>query len=440
MGKYFIINTESFSRGVVPPELIKFRATQGKTVTILDESSFIKTSNPCRESKKSMRTQTIKKLSSWGENGILTGTFMSKSPLDIYDQIEFIKPNFFTEGMFAFSERYTIKMELSLTINEKFIKTRTVVSRKIWDRLHKEFQKAMKLGMLQDVFASAYEKYKINEEGLNRIATSEKYMPYKHLDELYKRIEPLIMIIKKTDVLDLPPKTYQVRKVQLTSEQKVLYKELLKLHMTSDCTVTNALTLYIRLQDVINGYNPIDGEEIINGKRTKVVRLEKLSSSAKIDETLQTLEEIDLDRFQVVVWACRSKLLKDLVEAISEKDIKAVRYDGKMSDADREESLKEFEAGKARVIVINQHAGSFGLDCLKKAAYAIYVCNDNSVIKRQQSEDRIHRGLFDGVSRTIIDIVAEGTIDEIVAKTLKLGEELVHSGTTDAEVFKLHTA
>ena len=30
------------------------------------------------------------------------------------------------------------------------------------------------------------------------------------------------MIIKKTDVLDLPPKTYQVRKVQLTSEQKAI--------------------------------------------------------------------------------------------------------------------------------------------------------------------------------------------------------------------------
>ena len=70
--------------------------------------------------------------------------------------------------------------------------------------------------------------------------------------------------------------------------------------MTSDCTVTNALTLYIRLQDVINGYNPIDGEEIINGKRTKVVRLEKLSSSAKIEETLQTLDEIDLVGFKLL--------------------------------------------------------------------------------------------------------------------------------------------
>lgn len=142
--------------------------------------------------------------------------------------------------------------------------------------------------------------------------------------------------------------------------------------MTSDCTVTNALTLYIRLQDVINGYNPIDGEEIINGKRTKVVRLEKLPSSAKIDETIQVLNEIDLDRFQVVVWACRSKLLKDLTEAIREKEISVVRYDGKMSDADREESLKEFEAGRARVIVINQHAGSFGLDCLKSSVR--YLC------------------------------------------------------------------
>ena len=37
------------------------------------------------------------------------------------------------------------------------------------------------------------------------------------------------------------------------------------------------------------------GEEIINGKRTKVVRLEKLTSSAKIDETIQVLNEIDLD-------------------------------------------------------------------------------------------------------------------------------------------------
>ena len=57
--KALIISLESFSKGEVPDEVKKYiLAHHGDIFTILDESSKIKTNNPCKESKKSKRIGT----------------------------------------------------------------------------------------------------------------------------------------------------------------------------------------------------------------------------------------------------------------------------------------------------------------------------------------------------------------------------------------------
>ena len=111
--KALVVSLESFQKGEIPEEVKKYIiANKGNVFTVLDESSKIKTNNPCKESKKSKRTQAILRLNRIGERCILTGTFMSKSPVNAYDQMNFLCPDFFPESMYAFAEHYEIRRAL----------------------------------------------------------------------------------------------------------------------------------------------------------------------------------------------------------------------------------------------------------------------------------------------------------------------------------------
>ncbi len=94
--KALVVSLESFQKGEIPSEVQEYlRSCDKEPFIILDESSKIKTNNPCKDSKKSKRTQAVLKLNNIGERCILTGTFMSKSPLNAYDQMNFLQRDFF---------------------------------------------------------------------------------------------------------------------------------------------------------------------------------------------------------------------------------------------------------------------------------------------------------------------------------------------------------
>ena len=118
--KALIISLESFQRGEIPEEVQKYILSQhGKIFTILDESSKIKTNEPCKESKKSKRTQAVMRLNRIGERCILTGTFMSKSPVNAYDQMNFLCPDFFPESIILITHFLTIST--GITANARMI-------------------------------------------------------------------------------------------------------------------------------------------------------------------------------------------------------------------------------------------------------------------------------------------------------------------------------
>ena len=427
--KALIISLESFQRGEVPEEVKKYvLAHHGNIFTILDESSKIKTNEPCKESKKSKRTQAILRLNKIGQRCILTGTFMSKSPVNAYDQMNFLCPDFFPESIYAFAEHYVIRRQLPSVRG-----ARITLPQKDYETIYKRLIKAKERpGGLMGAMDSIYSFYGIGREDCAFIMNHPEYTPHKNIDELWKRIGDTCTKVDRKDLTDLPPKIYKTMSVELTREQKDLYLQLQNLHCTDKITVDNGLKLYLRFQDVCNGYEPVETEEVNENGHHKV-ELIPLKENPKLDMLEEVIEDIG-DK-QVIVWCSRSRLLYDAEARIREKGYTTAIYDGKIGHEEREKGYKSFNEGKTQVIFINQASGGYGLDGLKEADYAVYLCNSYSVEQRLQSEGRNYRGVITR-SKYYIDIQCKGTCEARVTEALKRGQELVDSGTTDVELFK----
>ena len=427
-----IVSLESFQKGEIPEEVRKYiLANNGNIFTILDESSKIKTNNPCKESKKSKRTQAILKLNKIGQRCILTGTFMSKSPVNAYDQMNFLCPGFFSESMYAFAEHYEIRRSLPSVRG-----ARITITQKDYETIRKRLVRYKdNPSALSGAMDSIHSFYGISKEDCIHILKNPEYSPYKNMEELWQRIGDTCLKVDRKTSTDLPPKVYKTYDITLTKEQMKLYLQLQNQYCTDNIVVDNGLKLYLRFQDVCNGYEPIDHGDTIdeNGKVRHNIELKPLADNPKLD----MLEEVidDIGDKQVVVWCSRTKLLYDAEAHMRELGYTTAIYDGKIDKKLREEGYQSFSEGKTQLIFVNQASGAYGLDGLKEADYAVYLCNSYSVEQRAQSENRIYRGEITR-SKYIIDITCKGTCEDRVTEALKQGKELLDMGTTDVELFK----
>jgi SNF2 family DNA or RNA helicase len=261
----------------------------------------------------------------------------------------------------------------------------------------------------------------------------KEYTPFKNIDELWNRIGDNCVHPKKEDILDVPPKIYESYKLELTKEQRDLYLQLQNQHCTDHITVDNGLKLYLRFQDICNGYEPVETDELDKNGNPKV-ELVPLKENPKLDWLEEYIESLGNE--QCLVWCARSRLLHDACARMRDKGYTCGIYDGKVGTENRERDYEDFYNGKIQILFLNQASGGYGLDKLRNANYGIYLCNDASVEKRQQSEDRCCRGVYKD-SKFMIDISMEGTVEQKVTTALKQGKELVDSGVTDASLFLL---
>ena len=429
--KALIISLESFQKGEVPDEVKKYILSHhGDIFTVLDESSKIKTNNPCKESKKSKRTQAILKLNRIGQRCILTGTFMSKSPVNAYDQMNFLKNGFFPETMYAFAEHYEIRRALPSVRG-----ARITITPKDYETIRKRLLRYKDdPSSLSGAIDSVHSFYGISSEDCYHILRNPEYSPFKNMEELWERIGDVCTRVDRSSA-ELPEtKVYKTYKVELTKEQKKLYLQLQNQHCTDNVTVDNGLKLYLRFQDICNGYEPVETEELTESGHNKV-ELIPLKENPKLD----MLEEIidDIGNQQVVIWCNRTRLLYDAEKRMKEAGYTTAVYDGKIGREEREKGYQSFAEGKTQLLFINQASGAYGLDGLRKADYAVYLSNSYSVEQRSQSEDRCHRGIVDR-SKYIIDLTCKGTCEDRITEALKLGQELIDSGVTDASIFKYY--
>ena len=237
----------------------------------------------------------------------------------------------------------------------------------------------------------------------------EKLIRYKNLPELSKRIADFSYRITKKECLDLPPKIYITRDVELTKEQIQLYNQIKHLSFTQYedeiMSVQIALTKILRLHQILCGSFTTDTGE------HKSIPNNRLSV---LDEVL---EEVGT---KTIIWANYLQNIKDIQQLLTKKygAETFVTYTGATTSDERVQAIKLFqdENSPVRYFVGNVQTAGRGIT-LTAAQTVIYYSNNYSLEMRQQSEDRAHRhGQHYPV--TYIDLVAHNTLDEKIIQAL----------------------
>ena len=360
-----IMNVEAFStkKGVLFAH--KFLSCHNALISI-DESTTIKNPN----AKRTKSILSLKPLSKFRR--ILTGSPVTKSPLDLFSQCQFLDSWLLNQSSYyAFRTRYAVCR-------------------------------------------------KINVSGRQ----VEIVVGYRNLGELSEKIKPFSYRVLKDDCLDLPPKTYTKRIIELSDEQKKVYKTMkekaiafLNGKMVSTATV---ITQLMRLHQITCGHFTSDDGDVQEIKNNR------------IDQLMEILEEVE---GKAVIWAHYRYDIKKIVEAISKKygENSVVTYYGDTSTDDRQKAITKIQDkdSSVRFIVGTPQTGGYGIT-LTGASTMIYYSNGYDLEKRQQSEARIDR-IGQEKPMTYIDIIAEGTVDDKIVQSLRkkvniasevMGEEL----------------
>jgi len=359
-----VMNVEAFSTKKGVDFATKF-LTSHSALFAIDESTTIK--NPGAK-----RTKNILKLSKEGKyRRILTGSPVTKSPLDLYTQCHFLDSYLLDHSSYyTFRTRYAI------------MRTANFSGRSV-----------------------------------------QLVVGYHNLEELTDKLKAFSYRVLKDDCLDLPPKTFMKRVIQLTPEQKRIYQQMKQMALAEMngkmITTATALTQLMRLHQITCGHFKADDDSVQEIKNNRITEL------------MDVLEELE---GKAIIWAHYRHDIATIVREIEKKyPMSVVTYYGDTSTENRQKAIKKIQdpESKVRFLVGTPQTGGYGIT-LTGASTMIYYSNGYDLEKRQQSEARIDR-IGQNKPMTYIDIIAEDTIDEKIVKSLRkkvniateiMGEEL----------------
>lgn len=248
-------------------------------------------------------------------------------------------------------------------------------------------------------------------------------------EEFNHKLKESSMHVKKEDCLDLPPLIKKKFYVEMSPEQKRVYKDLAKefiAEFAGGAVVAQiALTKILRLQQVVSGFASVDHdlESMYVSKNTdtffdKVPRLEALRD---------ILEEISPNH-KSIVWSCFKSNYKQIMSVCDELGIGYAQIFGGQTDKQREDDIERFRNDpNCRVMIANQKAGGVGLNLIE-ASYSIYYTRSYSLEDDLQSEARNYRGgsqVHEKVTR--IDLVCSGSVDQLIMNALEKKQDLAQN-------------
>ena len=360
-----VMNVEAFSTKKGIEFAYKFLSCHN-TMMAIDESTTIK--NP-----DAKRTKNICTLGPHAKyRRILTGSPITKSPLDLYKQCEFLS----TE-LLGHSSYYTFRTRYAI------MKTANFGGRSV-----------------------------------------QIVVGYRNLSELTDMLKVFSYRVLKDECLDLPKKTFMRRVVKLTKEQEHAYKQMSMLALAQFkgkiMTTATVMTQLMRLHQITCGHFTADDGTIQDIKNNR------------LDDLSDLLDEV---HGKVVIWAHYQYDVETIVERIKKEygDNSVVTYYGLTPQDQRQGNIEKFQdkEGPVRFLVGTTATGGYGIT-LTAASTMIYYSNGYDLEKRQQSEARIDR-IGQESPMTYIDLIAEDTIDDKIVVALRkkvniaseiMGEEL----------------
>jgi SNF2 family DNA or RNA helicase len=421
--KVLTVNVEAFQSDTVVPFIADFVKLH-KPFIVIDETTRIKTST-------AKRTKTIHKLVKYGQRAILTGTPTAKSPFDLWSMMEFLKTGYFGCNYFIFQHRYGILIKGSNQFSGA--RYNALIDEKMyaWVSSMITATKEQRGGKLMpDDYDTIATIRGTSEKNVRFIEQNPTFTKYKRLDELRDYMAKDVYSVKKQDCLDLPDKVYERIYVDMTAEQKRIYKnlkqELMAEYDGKELTVANKVALTTRLMQIIGGFFPyMEMKPRFDGKNwiEEPVGAGQLigAANSKMVALKADLDEVDFDSTKVIIWAHFVAELK-YIYAELKSTYKCALYYGGTSDPERKRIIEDFKAGKYDIFIGNTSTAGFGLN-LQNATLQYYFSNTFRTEERLQAEDRSHRI---GVKSTCVykDIIMKGTIDEHIYSNIATGRDL----------------
>jgi SNF2 family DNA or RNA helicase len=411
------INLETFSHKDAPGKRLARRFLDAfRVFFILDEASGIKAPG-------AKRTASLIALGKHAvARRILTGTLVTEAPLDVYAPMKFL--DWRLMGFRTYSEfktQYAVTEQATRMRYDP--KTKTYVEQ-----------------------------------------SYEDIVGFKNIPDLRARLYKHAFRVRKEDCLDLPEKVYVRRRVELSKEQRRMYREMLEESVTQlriearragvtpppgssfedelmyyvlagetleenleivTILAKNAAVRFLRLQQILGGFFPGEEPVAIPGPNPRLKSL---------------LDLIAEESGKVIIWARFVPELHAIQTALEKAygEGSVAPYHGGVKARDRDRGYEEF-IGKAgpdsepvtedqfkhrRFFVGQQRAGGYGLT-LVVAKTMVYYSNDPSGGARLQSEDRAHR-IGQRHNLTICDMEAENTVDSRLLSRLEEKKYMTH--------------
>ena len=350
--RILLVNVEALSHsGSIADKYVSKFAKSGRCYFALDESTTIK--NPT-----ATRTKNVVKLGRLCRTRrIATGSPTPNSPLDLFSQFEFLGPGLLgSTSFFNFRARHAMMQQ-------------------------KDF-------------------------GGRKV---QIVVGYRNVGVLTEKVEQHSYRVLKEECLDLPPKTYRMVDVELTDQQRTLYRKMkeeafAELAGGAFVSSQSAITTLLRLQQMLCGHvGDADGN---------VHPVE----SNRVDVLMQELEGVS---GAAIIWSRFRPEIDMVCEAIRANygERALAQFHGGNTATREKDAQRYLDDDQCRFMVSTQQSGGYGNTWLK-GTNTFYVSNSFNLEHRLQSEDRAHRS---GQTQkcTYTDLCAVGTVDEKLIAALR---------------------
>lgn len=225
--------------------------------------------------------------------------------------------------------------------------------------------------------------------------------------------------VAKADALELPPKMYSVRTVELPPKWRTLYDQMeaeMLAEIPEDIDPIMAQTIAVKMTrlaqlssaaavDVLTEWR-IDKK---TGEQKRTQRITLGAPSWKADALLEVLEERPGQ--QVVCFAESRQLVVIAGELAAKAGYRVGYIIGGQTPKQRTAQRAAFTAGQTDLMCVTTEAGGTGLDGLQVSNVQVVLQRPWSLVSSMQMEDRQHRIGTTGEHVEIIDVVALDTID-----------------------------
>ena len=243
------------------------------------------------------------------------------------------------------------------------------------------------------------------------------------IQELHQRLENVMLRRLKRDVVkELPTKSEQILRVEMSAMQQRMYKAILtrNFSLLSGATSTqfSLLNIAIELKKASNHPYLFDGAEVPSESREETLR-GLVMHSGKMVLLDKLLARLKADGHRVLIFSQMVRMLDILSDYLSLRGYVHQRLDGTVSSETRNRAIDHFNAPNSPdfCFLLSTRAGGLGIN-LETADTVIIFDSDWNPQNDLQAMSRAHR-LNSKFHVSVFRFLTKGTVEEDVLERAK---------------------